>query len=312
MSKKLIYVLGFVVILAAGSYGIAVAADAVKVSSPPAAAKDTGATLSPNATVAKVNGEVIKGSELLEVRAGLRAPNNQMPLEGIYDQLQERMIDAKLVLDAAKKAKLADDKEVKEKVAKAQEAIMRDVYLTREVGQKVTTAVVEERYKKMAADYKPQSELKARHILVATEAEAKTIADQLKKGGDFAKIAKEKSTDKTSAENGGDLGYFTAEQVVEPFAKTAFALKDGEISAPVQSQFGWHIIQAQSRRDTKIPALDEVKPDIQRMVADEMLANFFGKLRSAAKIEKFGLDGKPVTASAAPADKAPEAGKKVQ
>lgn len=311
MSKKLIYVLGFVVILAAGSYGIAKAADAVKVSAPPAAAKD-GVNLAPNAVVAKVNGEVIKGSDLLEVRNGLRPPSNQMPIEAVYDQLQDRLVDAKLVLDAAKKAKLADDKEVKEKVAKAQEAIMRDIYLTREVGQKVTNAVVEERYKKLAADYKPQSELKARHILVATEAEAKAIAEQLKKGGDFAKIAKEKSTDKTSAENGGDLGYFTAEQVVEPFAKTAFALKDGEISAPVQSQFGWHIIQAQSRRDTKMPPLEDVKSDVQRMVADEMLADFFGKLRAGAKIEKFGLDGKPVTASAAPAEKAAEPAKKVQ
>ncbi len=312
MSKKLVSVLAAIAVVAGASYyGIAVAADANK--DAPKTASMPSSNLSPTAIVAKVNGDTITGADLLEVRSSLRPPANQMPIDAVYGQLQDRLIDSKLVLEVAKKAKLADDKEVKEKIAKAADRIIQDTYLTREVGAKVTAAVVEARYKKLAAEYKPEKELKARHILVATEAEAKAIAEQLKKGGDFAKIAKEKSTDKGSGEKGGDLGYFTPEQVVEPFSKTAFALKDGEVSAPVQSQFGWHIIQAQSRRDTKMPPLDEVKPDIQRMVADEMLTDMFTKLRKDAKIERFGIDGKPVVAATETKPAAtPEANKKTQ
>ena len=307
MRKNFMFLTSALVIAGLAYYGAAIAADAAKTDAAPVAAKSS--TLSPDAVVAKVNGNVIKGSDLLELKDGLRPPNNQMPVDAIYNQLQDRLIDGTLVLEAARKAKLADDKEVKERVKKAEDRILQDTFLTREIGRKIDNAKVEERYKKLSGEYKPQTEMKARHILVATEAEAKTIAEQLKKGGDFAKIAKEKSTDKSSAENGGDLGFFTADQVVEPFAKAAFALKDGETSAPVQSQFGWHIIQAQSRRDTKMPALADVKSDIQRMLADEMVAELFSGLRKTAKIEKFGLDGKPVTAAAAtsaPAETAPK------
>ena len=310
MRNKFVSILGLVIAIAVASYGIAVAADAAKGNAEPAkessasAAKPASATsaLSPDAVVAKINGVSVKGSELLELKNGLRPPANQMPIDAVYGELQDRLINGKLVFEAAKKAKLADDKEVKEKLAKAQERIMQDVYLTREVGSKITTDAVQARYNKLAGEYKPQTELKARHILVATEAEAKSIAEQLKKGGDFAKLAKEKSTDKSSAENGGDLGFFTADQVVEPFSKTAFALKDNEVSAPVQSQFGWHVIQALSRRDTKMPSLDDARSDVQRILADEMINGLFAKLRKEAKIEKFGLDGKVVAdAPAAPA-----------
>lgn len=298
MQQKFLVVLATLAVLVAGTYGIATAADANKIMATTTAPSDS--KLAPETVIANVNGVAIKGAELLEIKNTMRAPANQMPVDLIFGQLQERLIDGQLVLQAAQKEKLANDAEVIEKLAKAKERIMQDVYLTRNVGSTITADVVKARYDQMAKEFKPQVELKASHILVATEAEAKAIAEQLLKGGDFAKLAKEKSTDQGSASNGGDLGFFAADQVVEPFAKAAFALKDGETSAPVQSQFGWHIIKAESRRDTKMPELDAVRGEIQRVIADEKLAALFLNLRKDAKIEKFGMDGKPVVAQADP------------
>ena len=107
---------------------------------------------------------------------------------------------------------------------------------------------------------KPEEEIHARHILVATEAEAKEIKERLKKGEDFATVAKEKSKD-PSAE-GGDLGFFGRGQMLKPFEDAAFALKDGEISDPVQTQFGWHIIKVEEKRTRPLPTFDQVKDTI--------------------------------------------------
>lgn len=299
MPQKLLVVLATLAVVAAVSYGVATAADAKKNNATPAAAEAAkdAAALSPDAIIAKVNGVAIKGADVLEVKNSMRPPANQMPLDVIYGQLQERLIDAQLVLEAAQKSKLENDAEVQKQLAKAKDRILQDVYLTREVGQKITNDVVSAKYEELGKQFKPQTELQASHILVATEDEAKAIATELKKGADFAKIAKEKSTDKGSAEKGGDLGFFTQDQVVEPFAKAAFALKDGEISAPVKSEFGWHIIKATARRDTKMPSLEQSKAEIQRIIADEKVAALFQSLRQNAKIEKFGLDGKPIAAA---------------
>ncbi len=301
MLQRFLVVLATLVVLAAASYGIATAADAKKIITAEAAAA-ADAKLAADTVIAKVNGTPIKGAELLEVKNTLRPPANQMPVDLVFNQLQDRLIDGQLVLQAAIKEKFDSDKEVADKLAKAKERIIQDLYLTRKVGQNITADVVKARYDKMAADFKPEAEVKASHILVATEAEAKAIAEQLKKGADFAKLAKEKSTDQGSAQNGGDLGYFAKDQVVEPFANAAFALKDGEVSAPVQSQFGWHIIKAEARRNSKMPELDSVRSEIQRVIADERLADLFKNLRSTAKIEKFGIDGKPLAAADANAD----------
>ncbi len=269
------------------------------------------ASIAADAVVAKVNGHVIRGSDLTDARSALRGPSAQMPLDAVYGPLQDRLIDGHLVLDAAKKAKLQDDKEFKEALRKSEEELLRNYYLKKEVAQKINDGVLRARYQELVKDFKPQPELKARHILVATEAEAKDIYAKLKGGADFAKLAAEKSTDKASGASGGDLGFFTADQVVEPFSKAAFALKDGEIAQPVESQFGWHVIQALSRRNSSASAFDQVKGEVQQMVTDEMLQAAFAKLRQGAKIEKFAMDGKPVT-DAAPAAAAQPAAKATQ
>ncbi|HEY0268798.1 MAG TPA: peptidylprolyl isomerase, partial [Methyloradius sp.] len=137
-------------------------------------------------------------------------------------------------------------------------------------------------------DYKKQlgdKEYSASHILVATEGEAKDIIAQLGKGGDFAKIAKDKSKDPGSQEKGGDLGWFSLGGMVKPFGDAVSKLQKGGITqTPVQTQFGWHVIKLNDIRDAQPPAYDKVKDDLQKRLQQQKLEKLLGDLRAKAKI----------------------------
>jgi peptidyl-prolyl cis-trans isomerase C len=135
-----------------------------------------------------------------------------------------------------------------------------------------------------------QEEVRARHILVDNEDEAKAIVDQLRAGGDFAAIAKEKSKDPGGAE-GGDLGYFTKDQMVPEFAEVAFKMYPGQLSNPVKTQFGWHIIKLEDKRTKQPPEFDKVKGQIEAFLARKAQTDFVAGLRKTAKIER--LDKPP-------------------
>ena len=130
-----------------------------------------------------------------------------------------------------------------------------------------------------------KQEVHARHILVETEDEAKAIAAELKKGADFAELAKKKSKD-PGASDGGDLGFFTKEQMVPEFSAVAFTLEPGKISDPVKSQFGWHIIKVEEKRNRKAPDFEQVKAQIENYVTRKAQADYVAKLREAAKVER--------------------------
>ena len=150
-------------------------------------------------------------------------------------------------------------------------------------------ATTDEAMKKVYEDASKQitgeQEVHARHILVETEDEAKAIADELKKGADFAELAKKKSKD-PGASDGGDLGFFTKDQMVPEFSAVAFALEPGKISDPVKSQFGWHIIKVEEKRNRQAPAFDQVKAQIETYVTRKAQADYVAKLREAAKVER--------------------------
>ena len=142
---------------------------------------------------------------------------------------------------------------------------------------------------------KGEEEVRASHILVKTEQEAKDIIAQLEKGADFAKLAKEKSTDPSKEKNSGDLGFFTKEQMVKEFAEAAYALKKGETSkTPVKTQFGWHVIRVTDRRTQAAPAFEDVKDQLRQKLAEFIAQEEINKLRSAAKIARFDAQGKPL------------------
>jgi peptidyl-prolyl cis-trans isomerase C len=130
-----------------------------------------------------------------------------------------------------------------------------------------------------------EQEVRARHILVATEGEAKDIEAQLKSGADFATLAKQKSKDPGAAE-GGELGYFTKDQMVPEFAEAAFKLDKGQISDPVKTQFGWHVIEVEDKRIKPTPTYDEVKGQLENYVARRAQAELVDNLRKSATIER--------------------------
>ena len=161
-------------------------------------------------------------------------------------------------------------------------------------------------YEEASKQITGEQEVRARHILVETEDEAKAVKAELDKGTDFAELAKKKSKD-PGASDGGDLGFFTKEQMVPEFSTVAFALEPGKISDPVKSQFGWHIIKVEEKRSRKAPDFEQVKGQIETYVTRKAQADYVAKLREAAKVERMD---KPAEAAAKPAEPAkPDAAK---
>lgn len=277
-------------------FRIAVAAILLGTAALPAAAAEKAAEA--DVVVARVNGKEIRRSEVLREMETMGPQAQQMPIQLIYPQLLQRMIITKLVAAKGYEQKLQNDHEVKERLKDAEAQIVADMYVRRAVKPKVTEEKIKARYNELVAKFKPEDEVRARHILVPTEAEANEIIKQIKEGADFAKIASEKSKDSGSSKQGGDLGYFTRDVMVKPFAEAAFAMKTGEISEkPVKTDFGYHIIKLEDRRKSSPPPLSEVKEHITNQVGQEMVNQLVKEIEAKAKIEKFNLDGSPMKSS---------------
>ena len=243
--------------------------------------------------IARIDGQPILRSEMQATMQSLPAQARGMPIETLYPMLLERVIDLRLIGTAARGAKLEDDPAVKKKVADAADRVLQEAFLTRAVESKVTEAALREKYKAYAAQMPGQDEVNARHILVKTEAEAKAVIVELQKGADFADLAKKRSID-PGATTGGDLGYFTREQMVPEFSEAAFNLKKGEVTqAPVKSSFGYHVIRVEDKRTSGPPSFEEVKDELSEGLSREVIQDLLRDLRAAVKVERFNLDGTP-------------------
>jgi peptidyl-prolyl cis-trans isomerase C len=171
------------------------------------------------------------------------------------------------------------------------------------VAKSATTEEAERKaYDEAAKAQPPEPEVHARHILLPTEEEAKAALARIKAGEDFAKIATELSKD--PAGDGGDLGWFTKDRMVPEFADPAFKLEPGQVSDPVKSQFGWHIIKVEGKRMKTFPPFEQVKDQAARFVAQKAQTALITSLRDKAKIERFAEEAKPAE-PAKPADPAP-------
>ncbi|NQW54515.1 MAG: peptidylprolyl isomerase [Rhodospirillales bacterium] len=267
---------------------------------PPVAAAPTAVK---DPVVAVVNGQQIRLSELEIAQQSLPAQYRTMPLQAVFPALLERIIDSKLVVQEGKKTKTNDDPAFKKRMAFVEEQVLQDFWIQREIARLVTLEKIQQRYQERLKSMPPEEEVHARHILVATEDEAKALIAELKKGAAFDKIAKDKSTDKASGAEGGDLGWFKKSDMVKEFADAAFALKKGELSeAPIKTQFGYHVIKIDDRRTAPPPALEELSEQIREELAREAVTAQLDKIRAGSKIEKFNIDGTKVEAApAAPA-----------
>lgn len=265
--------------------------------------------------LAKVNGVEIHQSDLTlaEDEAGGQLP--AMAPDAKRDYLIAFLSDMILVAKAAEAKKIGDTAEFKRRLAFTRNRLLMDEYLQKEGKAAVTDAELHKVYGEAIKQMGDEEEVRARHILVATEDEAKAVLAELKKGAKFEELAKTKSKDPSAAAQGGDLGYFTKDQMVPEFSDVAFKLAKGELSEPVKSQFGWHIIQVEDKRKKPAPEFDAVKPQLEAFVTRKAQAELVTKLRESAKIERLDKkdDAKPndaKPADAAPAAPAAPAGKK--
>ena len=277
---------------------------------PPAQrAPQAAAPAAKETVVATVNGQPIYLSELEVAQQALPPQYRNMPLSSVFPALLDRIVDSKLVVADGKKNKIDADPTFKRRLAFVEDQVIQDYWLQKEIAKRITQERLQQRYQEKLKSMPAEEEVHARHILVATEAEAKDLLAELKKGTAFDKLARDKSTDKASGAEGGDLGWFKRTDMVKEFSDAAFALKKGELSdAPVKTQFGYHVVKVEDRRQAPLPSFEELADQIREDLSRETVSGFLDQLRSTAKIEKFNIDGsKPEPASAKPATPAPSA-----
>lgn len=249
--------------------------------------------------IAKINGTDVRASDLTMVEEDLGGNLPQMPPEAKRDYLITFYGDMVLIAKAAEDKKVGDTPEFKRRLAYQRTKALMEQHLAAEAKASITEPAMRQLYDEATKQMKSEQEVRARHILVESEDEAKAILADLKKGGDFAAIAKEKSKDPSAKQEGGDLGYFTKDQMVPEFSEVAFKLDKGQISDPVKSQFGWHVIRVEDKRDRKPPEFDQVKDQLENYLQRKAQSEMITKLRADAKIER--LDKKPDAPAAAPA-----------
>jgi len=265
--------------------------------------------------LATVNGKPITDEDV-KIAAGDLHTSLPPQLEGKArdSYLLDFLIDGELVAQKALAEKADQTPEFAKKLAYYREKLLMETVLERVAKSAATDAAIKTTYDEAAKAQKPETEIHAQHILVATEAEAKAALKRLMEGKeDFAAIAKDVSKDKGS--EGGDLGWFTKDRMVPEFADAAFKLEVDQVSDPVKTPFGWHIIEVLGKRQKTFPPLDQVKEQVTRYVVQKAQTELVADLRKTAKIERTEPPeppkaDKPSPASPAPAAPKPAPGKK--
>lgn len=261
------------------------------------AASASHAAPSDTQVVAVVNGSKILFRDVRLAYENLPKQYRGMPIAQIYQPLVQQLTERRLVLLAAEAENLAADPDVASQIQQAQQRILEQAMVSKRVAAAATEAALRARYEAGKIAQTGNDEVRASHILVETKAEADAIVAALNKGGDFAALAKEKSKGPSGAK-GGDLGFFTKDKMVPAFAKAAFALKAGEVSAPVKTGFGWHVINVVDRRQGAGPTFAERAPELRQAIAQTVVAKLLADLTKKADIKVFKLDGSPVEAMA--------------
>lgn len=258
-------------------------------SSAPAAASSAEpaapAAPSPTTVVATVGGQQITEADLAFAAEDLGQDLQQIPQDQVRAVLLTQMIDLKLMAEAGHAANLEQSDLYKERLSYLQDRALRRAFTKQAVSDAITADAIKAEYDKEVAAMPNVDEVHARHILVSTQDDAKAIKAQLDGGADFATLAKQKSIEPGAKDSGGDLGYFTQDKMVKPFADAAFALKVGQVSDPIQTQFGWHIIQVLDRRPAPKPTLQDMTQQIGQQLYVAKYRALFDDLRAKATID---------------------------
>jgi peptidyl-prolyl cis-trans isomerase C len=257
---------------------------------------DTAAPSQGNADpiVASVEGHLIYLSDLGEASKSLPENLRGMPFDSLYPVLLDRMVDHEALVMMAERKGLEQKKSVQREIQAAIERILEGAYLGEVAAPQVTEQAIQARYNQEYANRSATEEVRARHILVTTEAEARKVLDDLKNGADFATIARVLSKD-PDAVKGGDLGFFRREQVWPGFADVAFSLQPGQVAPnPIKNEFGWHVIKVEERRLVAPPSFSEVHDQLRQEILAAAVQKAIANARSQLAIHRFNLDGSEI------------------
>lgn len=250
---------------------------------------------------ATVNGDKILVKDVdkaIEV-LGVKGPQ----ADQVKPEVLNQIINEKLIEEAIVKAKIGESQEYNKRLEVLKLQLQRQVFLEEQIKDKIGDKQVRAEYEKFAKQNKGKAEIRARHILVPSEAEALQVIKDLDGGADFAELAKKRSSD-PSSQRGGDLGYFLKEEMVPEFSKEAFGLKTGSYSkAPVKTQFGFHVIKVEEKREREVPKFEQVAEAIRQQLGNQALQQMIEGLRAKADIKTFiggeapapAKDAKPAT-----------------
>ena len=241
-----------------------------------------------NGVAAEVNGQKVMVSELKQAYEMNPAAQQQLSFEDFYNKFIDVYVNGVMLYQAAEKAGVENSPEYKKQLKVLKEELASKIYLEQQVDKKISQDKIKEVYNEYKSQFKPEKEVKAKHILVSDEKTANEVIAKLKKGEKFDDLAKEYSIDKAA-----NLGYFTKDVMVPEFSKAAFAMKKGQYSkAPVKTKFGYHVIMVEDSRMTKPAELKQVEPQIKMQLSREAANDLFKEINSKAKIVKYSYDGK--------------------
>jgi peptidyl-prolyl cis-trans isomerase C len=241
--------------------------------------------------IAVVNGTKIHLFQAQAAYRNLPAQYQRIPFDSIFPGLVDSLVDAYLSAEDARRNKLHETAVFKDQMARIANQVLQRMMLNKIMEDTITDAAVRARYDAESKKAGANEEILARHILLKTEDDAKAVIAELDKGGDFADLAKRKSTG-PSANDGGKLGFFGRGQMVPAFDAAAFALKTGTYTAKaVETQYGWHVIMVEERRKAEIPSFEKMEQGLRDALFQEAGAAYIVRLRKGAKIARFNADG---------------------
>ena len=241
-------------------------------------------------TVATVDGIAITYNDVSLVEDELMAVYGQLPEEQRFQTLVGYMVNRILASEAAKKAGLENDADVAKIKAFMERKALQDVYIAKMLMERVREEDVTAYYDKEIKNGPVEEEVRARHILLDNREAADAVVADLENGADFAALAKERSKG-PSGPSGGDLGYFSKQSMVPAFSDAAFKLAAGETSPPVQTQFGWHVIRVEDRRNRPVPPLDQVRDQIYQLLISEAQRDIYDEMRAKASVDLVDMPG---------------------
>ncbi len=235
--------------------------------------------------VAKVNGRAITEADIRLAESEIGSDLGSLPPGQRRRVLVEYLIENMLFAEAGETAKLGTHKTYDERQRYWQRRAMRDTYFEETIKSSVTEADARKFYDAEIAKAAPREEVRARHILVETEETAKEIFEKIAHGAEFADMARQFSKDPGSKEDGGNLGFFGRGRMVPQFEEAAFKLAKGEVSLPVKSQFGWHLIKVEEKRDRGAPPFEQIKDRLIASLIHRRAQQIGSELRQKAKLE---------------------------